>query len=95
PRMVARADFLTGLGLRPAEHPAGIGVYVPTEAGGRTEVPGVWAAGNVIDPSAQVGTAAAAGAGAAVQINAELVAEDTGRAVAAYRAAHQSTSEDR
>ncbi len=87
PRIAARAGFLAPLGLRPTEHPAGIGVYLATEAGGRTEVPGVWAAGNVIDPSAQVGAAAAAGTVAAAQINAELVAEDTALAVAAYRAA--------
>ncbi|MEV0276832.1 NAD(P)/FAD-dependent oxidoreductase [Streptomyces sp. NPDC050610] len=87
PRMAARAGFLASLGLRTAEHPAGIGTYLPTETGGRTDVPGVWAAGNVIDPSTQVGMAAAAGAGAAVQINAELVAEDTRLAVAAHRAA--------
>jgi hypothetical protein len=41
----------------------------------------VWVAGNVTDLAAQVGTAAAAGAAAAAQINADLVAE----AVAAYR----------
>ncbi|MFH8981830.1 NAD(P)/FAD-dependent oxidoreductase [Streptomyces varsoviensis] len=86
PRMAARAGFLSGLGLRPTEHPAGIGVYLATEAGGRTEVPGVWAAGNVIDPSAQVGASAAAGAASAAQINADLVAEDTRLAVEAYRA---------
>jgi thioredoxin reductase len=46
-------------------------------------VPGVWAAGNVTDLGAQVGAAAAAGALAGAAINAELVEEETLRAVAA------------
>ena len=44
-------------------------------------VPGVWAAGNVTDVAAQVGASAAAGAFAAQQINADLVAEDVQVAV--------------
>ncbi|HXV92180.1 MAG TPA: NAD(P)/FAD-dependent oxidoreductase, partial [Pseudonocardia sp.] len=85
PRMVARAGVLAALGLRPVEHPSGIGEHVPSDATGRTAVPGVWVAGNVTDPAAQIGTAAAAGATAATQINADLVAEETREAVAAYR----------
>ncbi|WP_433732215.1 NAD(P)/FAD-dependent oxidoreductase [Nocardia sp. CA-129566] len=84
-RMAARAQFLDTLGLRPTEHPAGVGQYITTDPTGRTDIPGVWAAGNVTDLMAQVGAAAAAGAGAAAQINADLVAEETNRAVAAYR----------
>jgi hypothetical protein len=45
----------------------------------------VWLAGNVTDLSAQVGSAAAAGASAGAQVNADLVAEDARRAVAASR----------
>jgi len=85
-RMVARADFLSGIGLRAVEHPSGAGAHVPVDALGRTEVPGVWAAGNVSDPFAQVGAAAAAGAFAAAQINADLVTEETGMALQALRA---------
>ncbi|WP_431967474.1 NAD(P)/FAD-dependent oxidoreductase [Nocardia sp. bgisy134] len=81
-RMVARADFLATLGLRRSEHP--MGEFIAADPTGRTEVPGVWAAGNVTDLAAQVGTAAAAGATAAGHINADLVAEDTRNAVAAY-----------
>ncbi|MFI7668373.1 NAD(P)/FAD-dependent oxidoreductase [Nocardia sp. NPDC049526] len=84
-RMVARANFLETLGLQPTEHPAGVGEYLTTDATGRTDVPGIWAAGNVTDLTAQVGAAAAAGAAAGAQINADLVAEETRRAVAAYR----------
>ncbi|MEV0030663.1 NAD(P)/FAD-dependent oxidoreductase [Nocardia sp. NPDC050793] len=81
-RMVARADFLATLGLRPTEHP--MGEFIDADPTGRTAVPGVWAAGNVTDLAAQVGTAAAAGATAGGHINADLVAEDTRNAVAAY-----------
>jgi thioredoxin reductase len=80
PRMVARAGFLADLGLRPEQHPAG--EYIPSDATGRTGVAGVWAAGNVTDLSAQVGTAAAAGATAGAHINADLVAQETREAIA-------------
>lgn len=82
-RMVARAGFLKRLGLTPTEHP--MGELISADAAGRTDVPGVWVAGNVTDLAAQVGNAAAAGAAAAGQINADLVAEDTRTAVDAYR----------
>ncbi|MEU4438412.1 NAD(P)/FAD-dependent oxidoreductase [Micromonospora chalcea] len=85
PRMVARTGFLAGLGLRPQPHPSGMGEYLPADESGRTEVPGVWVAGNVTDLSAQVGAAAAAGARTAAMINAELVNEETRRAVEARR----------
>ena len=81
PRMVARSELLAALGLRASEHPSGAGEHVPSDATGCTEVPGVWVAGNVTDLSAQVGTAAAAGATAAARINADLLAGDTARAV--------------
>ena len=87
-RMVARAGFLAELGLRTEEHPMGVGEQLLTDPTGRTDVPGVWAAGNVSDVSAQVGAAAAAGAGAAAQINADLVEAETSEAVAAHRALH-------
>jgi thioredoxin reductase len=86
-RMIARADFLAPLGLHPIAHPSGVGEYIPCDATGRSAVPGIWVAGNVTDLSAQVGASAAAGAMAGAQINADLVAEDTRRAVEAARAA--------
>ena len=85
-RMVARAGFLAGIGLRPVEHPLGAGEYLPADAFGRTDVAGVWAAGNVSDPMAQVGAAAAAGASAGAQINADLVMAQTRAAVESLRA---------
>jgi thioredoxin reductase len=44
PRMAARAGFLAGLGLKPAEHPAAVGEHIAADPTGRTEVPGVWVA---------------------------------------------------
>ncbi|MGI5221216.1 NAD(P)/FAD-dependent oxidoreductase [Nocardia sp. CA-290969] len=81
-RMVARAGFLDDLGLPAVDHPAGVGRYIPADATGRTEVPGVWAAGNVTELTAQVGASAAAGAMAGAQINADLVDEEVQKAVA-------------
>ncbi|TQM84577.1 thioredoxin reductase [Saccharothrix saharensis] len=95
PRMVARAGFLAALGLRPVPHPSGMGEHVAADPTGRTDVPGVWAAGNVTDLSAQVGTSAAAGATAGAQINADLIAEETRLAVAAYRGPFSAESEAR
>jgi len=95
PRMVARAGLLESLGLRAVEHPSGAGEHVPADPTGRTEVAGVWVAGNVTDLSAQVGTAAAAAAFAAAQINLELVTEETDAAVAAYRDPFSAQAEAR
>ncbi|MFG1938465.1 NAD(P)/FAD-dependent oxidoreductase [Micromonospora tulbaghiae] len=89
PRMVARTGFLAGLGLHPQPHPSGMGEYLPAGEAGRTDVPGVWVAGNVTDLSAQVGAAAAAGARTAAMINADLVQEETRRAVEARRDARE------
>lgn len=86
PAMAARAGFLADLGLKASEHPSGMGSHIPVDQTGRTEVPGVWAAGNVTDLSAQVGAAAAAGAFAGAVINADLVEEETRQAVAAHAA---------
>jgi thioredoxin reductase len=80
-RMVARAGFLADLGLRSTEHPSGLGEHIEVDPTGSTDVPGVWAAGNVTDLAAQVGASAAAGAWSAAMINADLVAEETRRAV--------------
>ncbi|HET7480071.1 MAG TPA: NAD(P)/FAD-dependent oxidoreductase [Rubrobacteraceae bacterium] len=95
PRFAARAGMLAGLGLETTTHPSGMGERIEADATGRTAVPGVWVAGNVTDPVAQVGAAAAAGAFAAAQINADLVAEDTERAVTAYRARREALTAGR
>jgi thioredoxin reductase len=92
PRMVARAGFLADLGLRARQHPSGLGAHIPADPTGRTDIPGVWAAGNVTDLAAQVGASAAAGALTAAQINADLVAEETQHAVEAYRGVSSAAS---
>ena len=56
--------------------------FVTVDATGRTSVPGVWAAGNAVDPRAQVITAAGAGSTAAIAINADLVQDDVRRSIA-------------
>lgn len=88
-RVVPRAAVFVRPGIRP--HPdgllAGLGCdhddagFVVTDATGRTSSPGVWAAGNVADPRAQVITAAGAGSAAAIAINNDLVEADADRAV--------------
>ena len=92
PRFVARAEVLAGLGLEATVHPLGVGEHLDTDATGLTAVPGVWVAGNVADLIAGVVGAADAGARAGAAINADLIAEDTRHAVAAYRDRMPSTA---
>ena len=75
------SDLLTGLGC--ATHDNGWVVADPT---GRTSVPGVWVAGNAVNPRAQVITAAGEGSAAAIAINTDLVEEDVATAVHDFRA---------
>jgi thioredoxin reductase len=73
-RLSPRGELLGGLGLKPVEHPMGLGTRIPTEdPTGRTAVPGVWVAGNVTDPMAQVITSAGAGLTAGAAINMDLL----------------------
>ena len=76
PRFVPNNVLLLGLGA--TIDPNG---WVNVDATGRTSVPGVWAAGNVVDPRAQVITAAGAGSAAAIALNADLVDDDVRNAV--------------
>jgi thioredoxin reductase len=76
PRFVPNSSILTGLGCKVD----GDG-WVRVDATGRTSVAGVWAAGNVVDPRAQVITAAGAGSAAAIALNADLVDDDVHNAV--------------
>jgi thioredoxin reductase len=57
--------------------------WVVVDATGRTSVPGLWAAGNVVNPAATVPVSAAAGAGAGTAINADLVDDEVRRAMRA------------
>ncbi len=48
-------------------------------------MPGVWAAGNVSNPRAQVITAAGEGSAAAITINGDVVEEETRQALEGLR----------
>ncbi len=61
--------------------------FVTVDGAGRTSSFGVWAAGNVVDPRAQVIASAGAGNAAAIAINADLVQEEVERAVDAHHTA--------
>ncbi len=76
PRFVPNSSLLESLGCN-----VNADGWVAVDNTGRTSVPGVWAAGNVVDPRAQVITAAGAGSAAAIAVNADLVDEDVRNAV--------------
>ncbi len=76
PRFRVRAAAFAGLGLRPEPHPSGLGDYLSTDATGATGVPGLYAAGNVTDPSQQVLQAAADGSRVAAMISVSLAEQD-------------------
>jgi thioredoxin reductase len=71
PRFIPHDTLLVDLGC--ATHDNG---WVAVDATGATSVPGVWAAGNAVDPRAQVVTAAGQGSAAAIAVNNHLVDED-------------------
>jgi SAM-dependent methyltransferase len=81
PRFKARAEPLASLGLKPAEHESGLGDFIETDATGATAIPGVYAAGNVADPSQQVLQAAANGSRVGAMISFSLAHEDIEGAV--------------
>jgi thioredoxin reductase len=76
PRFVPNNDLLVGLGCDLDENG-----WVVTDGSGHTSVPGVYAAGNVANPRAQVITAAGEGSAAAIAINADLVDQDVRNAL--------------
>lgn len=80
-RFKVRADPFASLGLRPAEHPSGLGQFVETDESGETAASGLYAAGNVTDPSQQVLQAAANGSRVGAMISVSLAQEDVSTAV--------------
>ena len=76
PRFVPHSDLLSGLGCELDDHG-----WATTGVHGATSVPGLWVAGNVANPRAQVITAAGEGSAAAIAINNDLVEADIRRAV--------------
>ncbi len=76
PRFRVRAEPFASVGLKPAEHPTGLGDFVETDPTGETAVPGLYAAGNGTDPSHQVLQAAADGARVGGMISFSLAHDD-------------------
>ncbi|WP_018653165.1 bifunctional NAD(P)/FAD-dependent oxidoreductase/class I SAM-dependent methyltransferase [Actinomadura flavalba] len=84
PRPQADLALAASLGLEVTESERNgivLGNHVKVDAAGATSVRGVWAAGNVTDLTAQVAPSAAAGMLAGAAINADLIEEETRRAV--------------
>ncbi len=79
PRQRPHDELLRALGCD-ADDTSGL---VRTDGFGQTSVPGVWAAGNVVTPTAQVITAAGAGSAAAIAINGWLLQLNLDAAAAA------------
>ncbi len=77
PVFVPNDGLMSGLGC--ATHDNG---WVVVDSTGRTSVPGAWAAGNAVNPRAQVITAAGEGSAAAIAINNDLVEDDVQNAIA-------------
>jgi thioredoxin reductase len=76
PRFVPNNDLLVTLGADLDENG-----WVRTDTGGATSVSGLWVAGNLANPRAQVITAAGEGSAAAIAMNAVLVDDDVHNAV--------------
>lgn len=76
----ARLAGLEELGLDLAENAAGVAVVA--DPAGHTSVPGVWAAGNIVNAGMQVSESAANGARVAMTINTEMVFARADRAIA-------------
>jgi thioredoxin reductase len=85
PQFQPHDSLLAGLGCETGDQ----GWTVVDETG-LTSVPGVWAAGNAVNPRAQVITAAGEGSAAAIALNNDLVEEDV--AVALAEARHRTTT---
>lgn len=76
PRFHPRSEPFAALGLRPEEHPSGLGEVIAVDAVGATSIEGVYAAGNITDPSQQVLQAAAHGSRVGGGVAASLADED-------------------
>ena len=79
PRFVPYNDLLARIGCEMDDSG-----WVVRDGTGLTTIPGVWVAGNVANPRAQVITAAGEGSASAIAINADLIEEDIRNAVRAF-----------
>lgn len=75
-RFRPRADLLAGVGLTISPHPIGAGDTLAVDPRGETTVSGIYAAGNVTDPSLQVLASAAQGSQVGAMIAFSLAEED-------------------
>jgi thioredoxin reductase len=87
PRFVANDSLLTAVGGATNDNG-----WVTVDATGQTSVAGVWAAGNAVNPRAQVITAAGEGSAAAIAINNDLADEDLRHAVTQFRSVQGARS---
>ncbi|MEM9565498.1 MAG: bifunctional NAD(P)/FAD-dependent oxidoreductase/class I SAM-dependent methyltransferase [Actinomycetota bacterium] len=76
PGIRVRAEVAEPLGLRATPHPSGVGDVIETDPTGLTAVAGLYAAGNVTDPSQQVLHAAANGSRVGAMISFSLAEDD-------------------
>jgi thioredoxin reductase/SAM-dependent methyltransferase len=81
PRFRGRAEVLATAGVTATAHPTGLGDAVEVDPTGETSVPGIFAAGNLTDPSMQVLQAAAHGSRVGAMIAFSLAEEDLGTGV--------------
>ena len=75
-RFRARAEVLAAAGVTTTPHPTGLGDVVDVDQTGQTAVPGIFAAGNMTDPSMQVLQAAAHGSRVGAMIAFDLADDD-------------------
>lgn len=87
PRFIPNDALLLDLGCAVGDHG-----WVQVDSIGATTVPGVWAAGNAVNPRAQVITAAGEGSAAAIAINNSLVEDDLTAAITNLRLGPLSTA---
>lgn len=84
----ARAELVAPLGVDTAVFRVGehaVATHVPSGPTGATAVPGLYVAGNVVEPMAQVIAAAAAGLRAGAALNSELISRDAAAAAQRQR----------
>ncbi|WP_448003447.1 NAD(P)/FAD-dependent oxidoreductase [Agromyces bauzanensis] len=86
PRVVPNDALLRSLGADTVPGHGGA-PWIEVDETGRTSVIGVWAVGNVVNPSASVPVASGAGNIAGATINADLIEEEIQAALAASEAA--------
>lgn len=75
-RFGARAEVFAGVGLTTTAHVTGMGDVVEVDPMGQTPVPGIYAVGNVTDPSMQVLHAAAHGSRVGAMVAFSLADDD-------------------